>query len=128
MRRVGQRLTMADHVFISHSSHDDETVKAIRDALLACGVAVWDDARKLVAGDKLDPAIIGALNESRSMIAVLSPRTINSKWVTKEIKYVLDLSKQRGPDKYKVIPVMVDGIEPAALAHCFSTQPVWLTF
>lgn len=115
---------MADHVFISHSSHDDETVKAIRDALLASGVAVWDDARKLVAGDKLAPAIIGALNESRSMIAVLSPRTINSKWVTKEIKYALDLEKQRGPDKYKVIPVMVDGIELAALDHWFPEEPV----
>ena len=33
------------HVFISHSGRDDAIVAAIRNALLGCKVAVWDDAR-----------------------------------------------------------------------------------
>ena len=113
------------HIFISHSSRDDAIVATIRNALLGCKVAVWDDARQLAAGDQLEPGIRQALDESRALIAVLSPRTINSKWVTKEIRYALELQKQRG-SAYKIIPVMVDGIKPSGLAHWFAEEPVGL--
>jgi len=116
---------MPGPVFISHSSRDDTIVAAIRDALMACGVDVWDDARQLVAGDLLEPELLRVLDESRALVAVLSPRTINSKWVTKEIRYALDLQKQRGP-AYKVIPVMVDGIESSGLDHWFPEEPLGL--
>src|SRR5258708_24293602 len=113
---------MAD-VFISHSSRDDKIVKAIGSTLRSCGVDVWDDARQLVPGDQLDPAITSALDKSRALIAVLSPRTINSKSVTKEIRYALDLQQQRRPAAYKVIPVMVDAIETTGLDHSFPQEP-----
>ncbi|HEX7676640.1 MAG TPA: toll/interleukin-1 receptor domain-containing protein, partial [Thermoanaerobaculia bacterium] len=115
---------MPGPVFISHSSRDDAIVAAIRDALLACGVDVWDDARQLVAGDLLEPELLRVLDGSRALVAVLSPRTINSKWVTKEIRYALDLQKQR--PEYKVIPVMVDGIESSGLDHWFPEEPLGL--
>lgn len=73
----------AGHVFISHSSRDDAIVASIRKALLAYNVAVWDDARQLSAGDQLEPEIRRALDDARAVVAVLSPRTINSRWVTK---------------------------------------------
>ena len=114
------------HVFISHSSRDDSIVAAIRNALFAYGVPVWDDARQLAAGDQLGPEILRALDQSRALIAILSPRTINSQWVTKEIQYVLELRKQRGP-AYRVIPVMVDGIEPSGLHLWFPEEPLGLT-
>jgi hypothetical protein len=118
-------MTMAGPVFISHSSRDDAIVAAIREALLSCGVEAWDDARRLAVGDQLQTEILHALDASGSLIAVLSPRTINSKWVTKEIRYAVDLQKQRGTG-YKVISVMVDGVEPSGLGHWFPEEPLGL--
>ena len=116
---------MPKYVFLSHSGRDDAIVAAIRKALEATGIAVWDDARHLTAGDQLEPEIRRALDESRALVAVLSPRTVNSKWVTEEIRYALNLQKQRGPT-YKVIPVMLEGIEPAGLHVWFTEEPLGL--
>lgn len=114
---------MTGHVFISHSSRDDAIVAAIRDALHACHVAVWDDARPLTGGDQLEPAIRQALDEARSVIAVLSPRTFNSTWVTKEIRYALETQRRR-EQYYQVIPVLVDGIELSGLHLWFADEPL----
>ncbi len=97
----------------------------IRDALLACGVGVWDDARQLVAGDQLAPAILQAIDQAEAVVVVLSPRTVNSRWVTREVRHALAVQKRRGPD-YRVIPVMVGGIEPAGLHMWFGEEPVGL--
>jgi hypothetical protein len=117
----------ATRVFISHSSDDDATVAALREALQAHGIAVWDDARGLAAGDQLDPAIRAALEGADGVIAVLSPRTINSTWVTAEIRYALELQRARGADAYRVIPVMLDGIRPPALRHWFGAEPLGIS-
>ncbi len=114
---------MGGHVFISHSSRDDRIVAAIRKALVASGIKVWDDARQLAAGDLLEPEIRTALDEAQAVVAVLSPHTINSKWVTKEIRHAVGLQKQRG-DGYRVIPVMLDGIEPSGLHLWFDEEPL----
>ncbi len=114
---------MTGHVFISHSSRDDAVVARIREALLASGVGVWDDARQLVAGNYLAPEIRQALEDARGVIAVLSPRTVNSTWVSREIECALEIRNQRGAT-YRVIPVLIDGLEPPGLRHWFAEEPV----
>src|SRR5437667_12370563 len=103
-------------VFISHTTEDDPVVKKIRQALQSLGIEAWVDSRQLAGGDKLAPEIQNAIKEKTHFIAVLSPTTINSPWVKKEIDYALGLSK-------KVIPVMLPGIEPTALAFWFGSKP-----
>jgi tetratricopeptide (TPR) repeat protein len=116
---------MAGRVFISHSSKDDAVVEKICHALRGQGIDVWDDARQLAPGDQLELEIRRALDESRATVVVLSPRTINSKWVPKEIQYAEGLRKQRGLE-YRIIPVMLDGVEPTALHLWFTEEPVGL--
>jgi tetratricopeptide (TPR) repeat protein len=103
-------------VFISHTTEDDPVVKKIRQALQSLGIDAWVDSRQLAGGDKLAPEIQNAIKEKTHFIAVLSPKTINSPWVKKEIDYALGLGK-------KVIPVMLPGIKPSALAFWFGSTP-----
>lgn len=110
-------------IFISHSSKDDAFVKKLREALENCGLRTWVDSRELVAGNKLAPEIEQAIENARQVIAVLSPETINSRWVRKEIRKALEV-QQRNVEGFKVIPLLLPGIQSSALEHWFDEEPV----
>jgi tetratricopeptide (TPR) repeat protein len=111
-------------VFISHASKDDAFVKQLRDALESQGIAVWVDSRNLRGGVKLAPEINTAIDEARQVIVVLSLNTVNSPWVRKEISRALAVEQQRKADGYRVIPLLLPGIEPSALPLWFDEEPV----
>jgi len=110
-------------VFISHSSQDDQVVAEIRQALEGLRIETWADSQWLAGGDKLELSIDQAIEKASHFLAILSPNTINSAWVAKEIRQALKVQKKRG-DAYKVIPVLLPGIEPSALHLWFGKEPV----
>jgi CHAT domain-containing protein len=112
------------HIFISHASMDDNFVKELRTALESQRLPVWVDSRNLRGGAKLAPEIEQAIETARQTIVVLSPKTINSPWVRKEIQQALAVEKRRGKDGYRVIPLLLPGVEPSALALWFDEEPV----
>jgi tetratricopeptide (TPR) repeat protein len=112
-----------NHVFISHSSKDDPFVKELREALESCGLTVWADSRNLAGGVELEPEIEKAIEHARHVIAVLSPNAINSAWMRKEIQKALEVKKRKG-ESYRVVPLLLNGIEPAALPLWFNQEPV----
>jgi hypothetical protein len=118
---------MAGHVFISHTSKDDAFVKALRERLEAHGIETWVDSRELRGGSKLAPEIEEAIETARAFIVVLSVNTINSPWVRKEIKKALEVEAEKKDDGYRVIPVMLPGVGPAALELWFEEEPVGIT-
>ncbi|HEX9439703.1 MAG TPA: toll/interleukin-1 receptor domain-containing protein, partial [Roseiflexaceae bacterium] len=111
-------------IFISHASKDDEFVKELRLALEGQGLSAWVDSRKLRGGAKLAPEIEQAIEQARQVIVVLSPNTQNSPWVRKEIQQALQVEQRRKDDGYRVIPLLLPGVEPAALALWFDEEPV----
>ncbi|NIM16484.1 MAG: tetratricopeptide repeat protein [Candidatus Aminicenantes bacterium] len=116
---------MKKQIFISHSSKDDEFVKALGKSLEIQGFDTWIDSRELVGGDQLEPEIKKAIEKARAFIVVISLNTINSPWVLKEIKYALEIKKKKKRKKdYPVIPLMLEGIEPTALNLYFDKEPV----
>jgi hypothetical protein len=108
----------ADHIFISHATADDAFVRDLRQALESLGLSVWVDSRNLRGGDKLARQVEQAIEGARQVIVVLSPDTVNSAWVRKEIQKALQVEQQRQDDDYRVIPLLLPGIEPDAL-------PLW---
>ncbi|HEY0323360.1 MAG TPA: TIR domain-containing protein [Pyrinomonadaceae bacterium] len=112
------------HIFISHSSQDDAFVKGLREALEGQGLTVWVDSRSLRGGNKLTPEIDEAIEEARQVIVVLSPNTINSPWVRKEIQKALEIEGKRQMEGYRVIPLLLPGVEPSALPLWFDVEPV----
>jgi len=115
---------MSASIFISHATKDDAFVKDLRQALEGQGLQVWVDSRNLRGGNKLASAINKAIEQARQVIVVLSPNTVNSPWVRKEIQKALKVEKKRNDDGYRVIPLLLPGIEPSALALWFDEEPV----
>ncbi len=114
---------MSKHIFISHSSKDDGFVKELRENLEALQLNVWADSRNLAGGDELEKEIKEAIQTARAFILVLSRDIFNSAWVLKETKAALKEKKKLG-DAYRVIPLLLPGIEPAALGLYFQEEPV----
>jgi len=116
---------MKKQIFISHSTKDDEFVKNLREALEIQKLVTWVDSRELAPGDELNPKVKKGIEEARAFIVVISQNAFNSEWVLKETKYALNVKKKQGED-YKVIPIMLEGIKPAALKLYFKEEPVGL--
>jgi hypothetical protein len=112
-----------EHIFISHSSKDDELVKALRKSLEIQKLETWVGSRQLAGGDELEPEIKQAIKQARAFIVVLSTHAFNSPWLLKEVKYARKVKKKQGDD-YRVIPLLLEGIEPAALNLYFEKEPV----
>ncbi len=112
-----------NHIFISHTSKDNDFVKELREALESQGLELWVDSRRLAGGDELEPEIEKAIDEAKHFIAVLSPNTINSPWVRKEIQRALQVKQNRKGESYRVIPLLLPGIEPTALPLWFDEEP-----
>ena len=111
-------------VFISHSSKDDEFVSRLREALEDSELIVWADSRNLRGGAKLAPEIEQAIEDARQVLAVISPNTVNSPWVRREIQKALEVERRRKDEGYRVVPLLMPGIEPSALALWFDEEPV----
>ncbi len=116
---------MPDHIFISHSTKDDQFVQALRKSLEIQNLSTWVDSRELAPGDPLQPEIERAIQSARAFILVLSPNTFNSPWVLKEVRFARKIQKQRGDD-FKLIPLLLEGVEPGALQLYFEPEPVGL--
>ncbi|HUT14562.1 MAG TPA: TIR domain-containing protein, partial [Thermoguttaceae bacterium] len=114
----------AGPIFISHASADDGFVKQLRVLLERLHLPVWVDSRNLRGGDELMPEIRAAIEQAGRVIGVFSPATINSRWVTREIRHALEIAQRRKDDHYAVIPILLPGMEPAALDHWFGEEPV----
>ena len=104
-------------IFVSHASADDEFVADLRQRLDTLGLAVWVDSRQLRGGDKLAPEIEKAIVEAAHVVVVISPATVNSDWVSREVKKALQV--QRSRPGLRVVPVLLPGMAPKALRLWF---------
>jgi len=93
-------------VFISHSYTDELLVKRIVTALKMQGFQVWDHSQILLS-ESLVSAIDKALEESDLVIVLITPQSINSPYVEREISYVLGEKRYKG----RVLPVVAASID-----------------
>jgi tetratricopeptide (TPR) repeat protein/CHAT domain-containing protein len=115
---------MSDKIFISHATADDAVVGRLRELFEGAGLPVWVDSRTLRGGDKLKEADKKGVEKARSVLVVLSPSTVNSSWVRDEVKWALEIAKQRDKGGYRVIPILLPGVEPSALELWFDQEPL----
>ena len=116
-----------DKLFISHSSQDDAFVRDLRAALADHGQDGWIDSRELRGGDPLWPAIQTAIEDASAYAVVISPNAFQSDWVGDELAHALKVQEQRGPDKYPVIPLSLDGTRLGVFKRIFGEEPVYIT-
>ncbi|MFB3040519.1 MAG: toll/interleukin-1 receptor domain-containing protein, partial [Candidatus Poribacteria bacterium] len=63
---------MGEHIFISHSSKNDDTVKKLREILELEGFTKWVDSREFSGGDDLEAKIESNIRTARHFLVVIS--------------------------------------------------------
>ena len=93
---------MDQHIFISHSTQNDDIAKKLREFLESGNFSTWVDSRQLTGGDILDETITEKITTARMFITLLSLEALRSEWVQKELKLAQQTAAKRN-DGYKVI-------------------------
>lgn len=92
---------MSVDVFVSYSRFDHAIAGALAAAMQAQGLRVWWDSQ-LTPADDVELTIRRVLQETRAVVAVLSPRSMSSDWVTWELA-------QAREGGICIVPVLVEG-------------------
>ena len=74
-------MTPEASIFLSHNYRDKPFVRTLAQDLTAMGVKVWVDEAELRVGDSLVTRISSAIDEMRYLGVVLSPHSVDSRWL-----------------------------------------------
>jgi Holliday junction resolvase-like predicted endonuclease len=106
MKHRGTSDTSKRHqVFLSYAKADEEIAQRIADELRWRGISVWFDVYELKAGDSIAKAIEDAISASDYLIVLLSPNSVNSVWVQKELAAAL--SRDLSARDITLLPVVI---------------------
>ena len=76
-------------VFLSHSNKDRKFASELVNVLRSHGIPVWYSRENIVGGQEWIDEIGTALNRCDWFIIILSPNSIKSMWVKRELNYAL---------------------------------------
>lgn len=93
-------------IFVSHSSDDGVIAERVAMGLQAMGYSSWYAEWELQPGDSIVERIQEALSASDVLIVVLSPRSVRSEWVQRELNSML-MAQLKG-QSVLVIPVLIE--------------------
>ncbi|MEP7011378.1 MAG: toll/interleukin-1 receptor domain-containing protein [Acidobacteriota bacterium] len=96
-------------VFLSHSSTDKPFVRKLARSLATRGHTVWLDEIELQPGDSLVQRISEALEKADFVAAVISPASIKSRWVKKELQ--LAATKELRDNRTIILPILIGRCE-----------------
>jgi hypothetical protein len=96
-------------VFFSHAHEDKDVVEAIGSWLTKKRLDVWIDTWRLTSGDSLIAKIGEGIEASNRLVVFLSPDSVASSWVQKEVAtgLVMELAEEKGLGDKFVIPVLL---------------------
>jgi hypothetical protein len=90
---------MKNHVFISYSRDDETFVLKLVEEFEKRGIEAWIDQGYIVSGEAWRRQIVEAIDQSTAVIFVISPESVQSKYVLKEIEIAESADK-------KIIPLV----------------------
>jgi hypothetical protein len=93
-------------VFLSYSSASRPWVRKFSDALTASGITTWFDAHDILPGERWRDQIEKALRQSRVLIMVLTPESVQRPWTFFELGAAL-------ADGKRIVPVLSEDVDPA---------------
>lgn len=91
-------------IFLSHSSKDKEFARKLVTKLGFYNVKVWFDEAEIRVGDSLIKKIENGIDEMDYLGVILSPNSINSEWVNREVEAALN--EEISGKKVKVLPLL----------------------
>jgi hypothetical protein len=105
---------LPQEVFLSHSSQDSEFVARLAETLRQHGVPVWYSGTDILGAQQWHDEIGEALERCDWFIVVLSPHSIESMWVRREVQFALQQAR------------LVNRIIPAVVRECEGKRLSWV--
>jgi len=99
---------LKSHVFLSYSRKDRATMRVIRERLESHKIIVWSDEDLVPGAPSWRSDVQNAIENTRCVVAILSPDAKDSEWVNEELNY----AKIR---KMRIFTVLVRGDESNAI-------------
>lgn len=96
---------MADSIFLSHNVRDKLFVRRLAEDLSLAGVTVWLDEAEIKLGDSLLSKVEEGILGSDYLGIVLSPNSVGSEWVQRELQ--MALSEEIKGKKVKVLTLLL---------------------
>ncbi len=98
-------------IFISYSSKDREKAEQLTELLASAGLSVWIDQSGIDAATSWSEEIVNALDECKAFVVMLSPSSIESKNVVREVSLAFEKNK-------KILPLDLEPVSlPASLQY-----------
>jgi len=91
-------------VFLSHTWKDKEFVRRLAVDLEEAGARVWVDEAEILLGDSLIEKIRSGIDEMEYLAVVLSPDSVSSEWVKREMD--IAMNQEIEGRKVKVLPLL----------------------
>lgn len=86
-------------VFISYSRKDNQFAQQLNQALRQEGIPTWIDQVGIRGADEWENRITQAINGCGTMIVIISPDSMVSEWVQRELKFADD-------EKKRILPIL----------------------
>lgn len=96
-------------VFLSYSSQDRRFAERLARDLVGYGLRVWWDQWEMQVGDSLITKIQEGIQASSWLTVVLSPASVASNWVKREL--VSALADEISTDRVRVLPLLLSDCE-----------------
>jgi len=77
-------------------------------------------------GDPLWSEITAAIEAAAGLAVLVSPSSLQSRWVGKEVQYGIQIQGQRGRDQFPIIPLSLNGIRLGVLEGLFEEEPTYV--
>lgn len=111
---VALEAIMGRNVFISYNHHDCGFAGRLAQDLKAAGFAVWWDEWEIKVGDSIIQKVSEGIKQSAYLAVVLSPHSVKSNWVQRELGSAL--MRQLSADRdITVFPLLVADCEVPVL-------------
>lgn len=94
---------MPMQIFLSYARADEDVAKTLSSYLVRRGLSVWRPESEILPGDNVWLRTGEALKKSRAMVVIVSPESMSSEHVRREIEYALGDSNYEG----RVFPVEI---------------------
>lgn len=95
---------MQYHAFLSYSHHDTEIMRRVRTNLIEAGLNIWSDENLVPGTASWKNTIEEAIQNTMTLIVLLSPAAKHSDWIEKEVEYAQACN-------VTIIPVLVRGVD-----------------
>jgi hypothetical protein len=106
------RSTTAGGVFISYSHYDKDVVDALAIRFQNDKINFWRDEKDLLVGDAIDKAISKGIQRSDIFLVVLTPKSIHSRWVERELE---EAAFEEVEGRKVILPVLAKNLEPVKM-------------